>query len=99
MARDFQNYSTSDPQSRALYHLGERGRRICSMVKWPMVLVLVLVVAAIFVSAAHLIRRDEEDRPLFAWANRVGTIADEKITEASGVAASRRFSGIYWIHN
>jgi hypothetical protein len=34
-----------------------------------------------------------------AWATRVGTIAEKKITEASGVAASRRFDGIFWTHN
>src|SRR5215210_6734026 len=34
-----------------------------------------------------------------AWATRVGTIEEKKITEASGVTASRKYDGIFWTHN
>src|SRR5262249_35265976 len=30
---------------------------------------------------------------------RVGTITDERMKEASGLVASRRFPDVYWIHN
>ena len=37
--------------------------------------------------------------PLFGAAVQTGTLQDPAITEASGIAASRTNSGIYWVHN
>jgi hypothetical protein len=43
--------------------------------------------------------RPPRERRRFGPARTLGELEDERITEASGLVASRRVDGIFWIHN
>jgi hypothetical protein len=71
----------------------------------PLVLVATLAAAAVVVAGVGAYRSlggrlvGTTGRTAFAPAVEVGRIANNSVTESSGVAASRRAPGCYWTHN